>query len=451
MRRIPSNLSRSLALPVFAFAAAACGGACGGADSSNLFGADHDASVPTSGDDDGNNPPGKDAGGNDASHPTGDDGGNATDGTVLTDSGPSDRRQIPPAVLARKAMVYSGYRTGQSPETSTYPSDDQIDADLQILTQGGWTFLRLYDCSPFAASVMRIIQAKGYDFKLMAGVWLSGAKASFDAQNQAQITQCLALFAQHTDLIAAISVGNETLDDWSNVRIPSAELAAYITQVRSQVTQPVTTDDSYLPFTLGTDGSTSYADVVQVAQVVDFLSLHVYAFSDAPYDSWDWEQLGNPPGPLRAQAMMQAAMGYTKASLDGVRAALKPHGLDTLPIVIGEAGWKTSATDTQDDPTEPYRAHQVNQAMFYTPFYDWVYGASKDASSPVAAFWFEAFDEPWKQEDDGWGLFDVNRKARYAMWPQFPQLKPANAPAYSSADAVYYVSNDGGANAKKKH
>jgi exo-beta-1,3-glucanase (GH17 family) len=370
----------------------------------------------------------------DASTPPHDAGADAPAPTY--DAGPAGSRAIPPSVLARKAIVYSGYRVGQSPETQTYPTDAQIQSDLELLVQGGWTFLRLYDCSPFAQSVMRIIQAKGYDIKVMSGIWIAGDKEHYDSQNQAQIDQCTALFAQYGDMIAAVSVGNETLDDWSNVRVPPAELAAYIQEVRTRVPQPVTTDDSYLPFTLGMDGTTSYADVLLVAQAVDFLSLHVYAFSDAPYDSWDWEQLPYPAGPARAQAMMNAALAYTKSSLDSVRYALSPHGLN-LPIVIGEAGWKTSPTDTSDDPTEPYRAHQVNQAMFYGPFVDWVYGASKDSSSPVAAFTFEAFDEPWKDVDDGWGLFDVNRMARYAMWTAFPSLKPAGAPAYTVNDAVY--------------
>lgn len=364
--------------------------------------------------------------------------------TPTYDAGPAGSRAIPPSVLARKAIAYSGYRAGQSPDTQTYPTDAQIQSDLELLVQGGWTFLRLYDCSPFAQSVMRIIRAKGYDIKLMAGIWIAGDKAHFDSQNQAQIEECSALFGQYGDMIAAVSVGNETLDDWSNVRVPPAELAAYIHEVRTRVPQPVTTDDSYLPFTLGNDGTTSYADVLLVAQAVDFLSLHVYAFSDAPYDSWDWKQLSTPAGPARAQAMMSAALAYTKASLDQVRFALSQHGLN-LPIVIGEAGWKTSPTDTSDDPTEPYRAHPVNQAMFYGPFMDWVYGASKDASSPVAAFPFEMFDEPWKDVDDGWGLFDVNRMARYSMWSAFPNLKPAGAPAYTVNDAVYYPDGkDGG-------
>jgi hypothetical protein len=75
---------------------------------------------------------------------------------------------------------------------------------------------------------------------------------------------------------------------------------------------------------------------------------------------------------------------------------------------------------------------------------DWVYGSKKDSSSPIAAFTFSAFDEPWKTTDDAWGLFDVNRMAKYAMWGAFPNLKPAGAPAYTINDAVFYVDTDGG-------
>jgi exo-beta-1,3-glucanase (GH17 family) len=368
-------------------------------------------------------------------------GGGARGSAIAVPRG-NGRRSIPSSVLARKAIAYSGYRAGESPETRTYPTEAEIKADLETLLRGQWTFLRLYDCSPFAASVMKVIEDNRFDIKLMSGVWLAGNKARFDAQNQAEIDRCSALYASYGDMIAAVSVGNETLDVWSSVRIPPAELAAYIAEVRARVTQPVTTDDSYLPFMLGDDGATSYASVLQVAQSVDFLSLHVYAFVDAPYESWDWEQRSVPAGPGRAAAMMAAALAYSKSSIDGVRTAMTAHGLD-LPIVIGEVGWKTSATDRGGDPTEVYRAHPVNQKMFHDAFQSWVYGDAKDASTPAAAFTFEAFDEPWKKNDDGWGLFDVNRLAKYGTWRTFPDRKPAGAPAYTANDAVYYSGNAG--------
>jgi hypothetical protein len=60
---------------------------------------------------------------------------------------------------------------------------------------------------------------------------------------------------------------------------------------------------------------------------------------------------------------------------------------------------------------EIHCAHPVNQKLFHDDLTSWVYGAAKDADSPLAAFYFEAFDEPWK---GAWG------------------------DDYAEADAVYY-------------
>ncbi len=246
----------------------------------------------------------------------------------------------------------------------------------------------------------------------------------------------MALDGTYSDIIAAMSVGNETLDDWSSVRTPVADLVEYIKQVRGRVHHPVTTDDMYIPFTFGNSGTTSYADVLDVAREIDFLSIHAYAFIDAPW-SWDWKQLAVPEGHERAVAMMNAALTYTQACIHNVRAALLAKGLERT-IVIGEAGWKTQNQNYQDKDAN-YRAHPVNQKMFYDALTSWIYGDKKDANSPRTAFYFEAFDEPWKLTDDDWGLFDVNRKAKYVMWDKFPDLKPSDAQAYTESDAVYYV------------
>ena len=373
-----------------------------------------------------------------------DDGGLSPDAIVSSDAqipgvdGGPGPRAIPDAVLARKAINYSGYREGQSPDTQTYPSEAQIKEDLTMLVRGGFGFIRLFDCSEHGARVLKVIQDDAFDIKVQSGIWIAGNKADHDTENQAEIDRCVALDAKYPEIVVGVSVGNETLDDWSSVKVPATELVAYIQEVRGRVAQPVTTDDMYLPFLLGQDGQTSYAGVLDVAKAVDYLSLHAYAMLDAPYDSWDWQQLAVPEGHARAVAMMNAALQYTKDSIDGVRTTLAGHGVNK-PILIGEVGWKTApATGTDADLTEVYRAHPVNQKMFYDALEAWVYGNAKDATSPKAAFYFEAFDETWKGDDDAWGLFDANRKAKYVMWDAFSDDKPAGAPAYTDDDAVYY-------------
>jgi exo-beta-1,3-glucanase (GH17 family) len=356
----------------------------------------------------------------------------------VPEAAPDDggQRFIPDEVLSRRGVCYSGYRKYQSPATLDYPTEAQIKEDLQILLRGGWSYLRLFDCSHHAELVLKVIRDNAFDIKVHLGVWVAGTKAANGTKNHEEIEKCLAIDATYSDIISDVSVGNETLDDWSSVRVPVADLVEYIKEVRGRVRHPVATDDMYIPFMFGTNGTTSYADVIEVAKAVDFLSIHAYAYIDAPW-SWDWKQLAVPEGPGRAAAMMKAALTYTQNCIRNVKTALAAKGLNR-PIVIGEAGWKTTNANIRDTDAN-FRAHPVNQKMFYDAFTDWVYGAGKDANSPRTAFWFEAFDEPWKNEDDMWGLFDANRKARFVMWNAFPDLKPEGAPDYRETDAVYYI------------
>jgi exo-beta-1,3-glucanase (GH17 family) len=337
-----------------------------------------------------------------------------------------DLRALPPDVLARPAIAYSGYRAGQSPDVQVYPSEEEIEADLRLVVRGGWRWIRLFDAGPHAERVLRVIDRAELDLVVLQGAWIAGA-----GDNRADLERAVALATQYPEIVVAISVGNETLDDWSNIRVSPAELVEHIQWARERVTVPVTTDDSWFPFTFGRDGATSYEDVALVAAAADLLSIHVYAYADAPYGGWDWKQEAVPEA-ARAVAMMDASLEYSRDAVRQVQAALASRGLER-PIVIGEIGWK-SAPGADEEQIEPYLAHPVNQQMFRARL-----GAWTDADE-LAAFWFEGFDEPWKAEwgDDGWGLLDVDRRPKLAVRDVYPDLVPDDAPAYTEADAVYY-------------
>ena len=342
------------------------------------------------------------------------------------------KRCIPDRVLARHAVCYSGYRSNQNPNANTYPSEAEVREDLELLLRGGYSFLRIFDASQHASTLLKVISDNHYDVKVQLGVWIKGSKAKADPANQLQISQGIALANQYPNIVVGVSVGNETLDSWSSVLTDPADLAEYIEQVRAGIAQPVTTDDLYPPFEL----VGGYQDVLQVLQSVDYLSVHVYAAIDASFASWDYQQLSVPEGPARADAMMKAALDYTKLNIANVRSTLKQVELD-LPIVIGEAGWKSRFTD-RTKVAEAVYAHEVNQQIFFDALEDWVYGAGRDKDSPATAFYFEAFDETWKTSDDGWGLFDTNRVAKYVMWHAFPELMPPGATPFTSTDARWF-------------
>ena len=105
-----------------------------------------------------------------------------------------------------------------------------------------------------------------------------------------------------------------------------------------------------------------------------------------------------------------------------------------MPVVIGETGWKAEVADG-----EVFRAHPVNQKMYLDRLRAWA--AEGSASAPDKIFWFQAFDEPWKLGDDRWGLWNVNREARYVIKDLNPPSATWKVEAgnYTAADAVFFV------------
>jgi hypothetical protein len=121
-----------------------------------------------------------------------------------------------------------------------------------------------------------------------------------------------------------------------------------------------------------------------------------------------------------------------------------------MPIIVGETGW-----NAVDLGNLRFRAHPVNQKMYFDRLMAWA-DEGRRGSGPMQVFYFEAFDEPWKQGDDKWGLFNKDRQARYvvqainpdgatfgsATWlyePVDPAQDTNGDGVYTDDDAVYFV------------
>jgi hypothetical protein len=159
-----------------------------------------------------------------------------------------------------------------------------------------------------------------------------------------------------------------------------------------------------------------------------------------------WKQ-GQMDPSARAAAMMDAIMACTKEDYQAARDWLDKKGQAIMPIVIAETGWNAVNVGALT-----YRAHPVNQKMYFQALQQWK-NESVGAKGPANFIYFEAFDEPWKGSDDKWGLFNVQRQARYVIQNLYPQsmwepVIPANDAnkdgQYTTADAAHWVpmSND---------
>ena len=106
-----------------------------------------------------------------------------------------------------------------------------------------------------------------------------------------------------------------------------------------------------------------------------------------------------------------------------------------MPIVIGETGWMAVNPKNR---WYTFLAHPVNQKLYFDRLTAWA-NEGKTGAGPKNVFYFEAFDEPWKGDDDGWGLFTVARKARCTAQSLNPTATWAkDAGSCDGATALYF-------------
>lgn len=315
----------------------------------------------------------------------------------------------------KRAICYSGFRSGQHPDRgdgAVNPSDAQILEDLQILSRNGnFGLLRVYDSQTNSEAVLRLIETHKLRLKVLLGAWLAAELSNPNCPwqreplprtvleanrraNSEEIERAIRLANRYTNIVVAVSVGNEALVDWNDHLVAVDSVIAYVRKVKRSITQPVTVADNYNWW--AQHGAT-------LAQELDFVSVHTYA-------QWEGRDIGE-------------AMAFTIANLQAVR-----NALPRARLVITEAGWATVASEFGP------RASEAKQERYYRELFAWAEKLN------ITTFFFEAFDEDWKGDtanplgaEKHWGLFTVDRKAKLVLQPLYPELAPAKAGKPGSA------------------
>jgi exo-beta-1,3-glucanase (GH17 family) len=289
-----------------------------------------------------------------------------------------------------RAICYSGYRKGQSPDAKIYPSYAQVKEDLLIL-QEDWKYLRLYDSGPHAEIVLDVVEKEELDFKIMLGAGInaevSNPGCSWGAiytqavleenrkSNLEEISKMAELANRYSKSVFSLSVGNETTAEWTDHKVPVERVVEYAKMVKENVTQPVTFCEGYVPW---------YDKLEALIDVVDFISLHSYPI---------WESKN-----------IDVAFASTKNDYASI---VKKH--PNKPVVITEAGWTTMSNGVRimsDNANEDLQKEYCQDLLRWS------------AKENVLTFLFEAFDEPWKGSSDlsepekHWGLYTVDRRPK---------------------------------------
>lgn len=296
-----------------------------------------------------------------------------------------------------KAICYSGYRHGQSPETGIYPTYEQIKEDLLIL-QKEWTYLRLYDCSLHAETVLKVIEKEKLKFKVMLGAYIGAELNNFGCpwgtifseeelkrntkDNLVRIKKLIRLANRYPDIIFSLSAGNEATVDWTDHYVSVDKVISYVRMIKKEARQPVTFCENYIPW---------YDKLKRLVDEVDFISIHSYPV-------WEYKHI-------------HEALEYTRQNYYGI-ADIYPD----KPVIITEAGW---ATNSNGRGINPENVSEDFQSIYYNDLVKW---STKEG---VLTFVFEAFDEPWKgspeamEPEKHWGLFTVDRKPKKVMQQLF--------------------------------
>ncbi|MEM7681487.1 MAG: hypothetical protein AAF288_05995, partial [Planctomycetota bacterium] len=178
-----------------------------------------------------------------------------------------------------QAICYGPHRDGQGPD-GEQPTRAQLLEDLHILGRH-WNMLRMYGARGATEIVLELIQEHDLDMQVVVGAWIE-TETTLDpdgrvlerfpdhvANNRAEVAAAIRLANAYPDLVAAVTVGNETQVEWTEHPVQQSVLIHYIRQVRAETNTPVSTADVSTYW--------SQPRSRQLAGELDFIMTHIYA------------------------------------------------------------------------------------------------------------------------------------------------------------------------------
>jgi exo-beta-1,3-glucanase (GH17 family) len=336
------------------------------------------------------------------------------------------------------AISYGGYR---SKTRDLQPTVEELKEDMKILSAMGIRLLRTYNVQkPHAPNVVKAIsqlkkEDPNFEMYVMLGAWIDCKNAwtgepvdhSIESdQNEAEIQRAVSLAKQYPDIIKIIAVGNEAMVKWATSYYvePSIILkwVKYLQDLKNKGELPgdlwITSSDNFASWG-GGDSEYHVEELNELIATVDFISMHTYPMHDTHYNPVFWgnlEQEAARSKEEKLQLLMKRAVEYAQSQYASVKDYMRSLGIDK-PIHIGETGWASLDADNHHYGNKGSMAtDEYKEALYYQMMRAWT-----DAEG-ISCFYFEAFDEPWKDphnargSENFFGLFTVDGQAKYVVW-----------------------------------
>ena len=335
-----------------------------------------------------------------------------------------------------RSICYGGYR---DKTRDIEPTVAQITEDLKILSAMNIKVLRTYNVHHTeASSLLKAISAlkkadPGFEMYVMLGAWID-AKNSWTAntpirnedseRNAVEIAEAVKLANEYPDIVKIIAVGNEAMVKWAwSYYVDPGIILKWVNHLQDLKQQGKLSKDVWITssdnFASWGGGGKEYhvEDLTKLIKAVDYISMHTYPMHDTHYNPVFWGILENEKQLSEREkidAAMMRARDYAIAQYTGVSNYMKSLGVQK-PIHIGETGWASAASELYGNAgskaTDEYKS-----ALYYKLMKAW---ADKEK---ISLFYFEAFDEQWKDSKNAWGsenhfgLINLQGHAKYALW-----------------------------------
>ena len=334
------------------------------------------------------------------------------------------------------AISYGGYREKSRDIQPTIP---QLKEDMKILAAMGVKILRTYNVQlQQAPNLLKAIselkkEDPSFEMYVMLGAWIDchNAWTAYEPNhevesehNAGEIDRAVALAKAYPDIVKIIAVGNEAMVHWATsyfVR-PNVILkwVNHLQALKKNDELPkdlwITTSDDFSSWG-GGDPIYRTQDLIDLIKAVDYVSMHTYPMHNSHYNPAFWVVPNNEwnfSNKEKIEAGMQRALEFATKQYEGVSNFVKSLGVNK-PVHIGETGWATISNGPYGADGSK-AADEYKSGKYYRLIRDW------SNKAKVSCFYFEAFDEQWKDagnergSENHFGLINLKGQAKYAIW-----------------------------------
>lgn len=339
------------------------------------------------------------------------------------------------------AISYGGYRKKTREQQPTLA---ELKEDMRILSAMGVRILRTYNVQlPHASNVLKAIRElkkedPNFQMFVMLGAWIdcknawTGQEPDHNVEseaNAAEIERAVNLANEYPEIVKVVAVGNEAMVKWAaSYYVQPDVILKWVNHLQNLKAEGklskelwITSSDDFASWG-GGDAEYHTPDLEALIKAVDYISMHTYPYHNTHYNPEFWTQPDQEvdlSDKEKVDKAMQRALLFAQKQYDSVANYMKSLGVNK-PIHIGETGW-ASVSNGFYGPDGSRATDEYKQSMYHKLIRDWT------AEAGVSCFYFEAFNEPWKDShnpkgsENHFGLFTVDGKAKYALWEMVDQ------------------------------